>query len=139
MTTATSGERNFTERIKTPIFLEEVLAIEIMFQFRRETQPQHCKRLVFLKKRPIHFYITSPSVIRPEKQNQLSFFCHEINKLFTAGSNLDHSCIQAIGCCPFFIKTKHLEKGLIGHDEIFADLFSKKCPFWLIPDAAIIL
>ena len=32
MTTATSGERNFTERIKTPIFLEEVLAIEIMLE-----------------------------------------------------------------------------------------------------------
>ena len=29
---ATSGERNLIERIKAPIFLEEVLAIEIMLE-----------------------------------------------------------------------------------------------------------
>ena len=29
---ASSGERNFVERIKAPIFLEAVLAIEIMYE-----------------------------------------------------------------------------------------------------------
>ena len=45
---ATSEERNFIERIKTPIFLEAVLEIEAMYnppiQFRRENQPKHPKR-----------------------------------------------------------------------------------------------
>ena len=49
-------------------------------KFKREGQPQHLKRLFFLKNRPIHFRINSTSVIRPIKQNQLSFFSIEINK-----------------------------------------------------------
>ena len=49
-------------------------------KFKRESQPQHLKRLFFLKNRPIYFHINSTSVIRPIKQNQLSFFSIEINK-----------------------------------------------------------
>ena len=36
--------------------------------------------MIFLKNRPIHFNINSTSVIRPVKQNQLSFSSIEINK-----------------------------------------------------------
>ena len=43
--TGTSGERNFIEKIKAPIFLEAVLAnrdnVIIPIQFRREGQ-DHC-------------------------------------------------------------------------------------------------
>ena len=46
--------------------------------FRRERQPQNLKRLFFLKNRPIHFHINSTSVIRPVKQNKLSFSNIEI-------------------------------------------------------------
>ena len=42
-------------------------------QFGRERQPQHSKGGCFLKNVPIHFRINSTSVIRPIKQNQLSF------------------------------------------------------------------
>ena len=36
-------------------------------KFKRESQPQHLKRLFFLKNRPIYFRINSTSVIRPIK------------------------------------------------------------------------
>ena len=49
-------------------------------QFRRESQPQHLKRWIFLKNRPINFHINSTSVIRLVKRNQLSFSSIEINK-----------------------------------------------------------
>ena len=53
-------------------------------QFKREAQPQHLKRWFSLKSRPIHFHINRTIVIRPVKQNQLSFPSIEINKpLFT--------------------------------------------------------
>ena len=48
--------------------------------FRREGQPQHFKRSFFLKNRPIHFHINNTIVIRPVKQNQLSFPSIEIDK-----------------------------------------------------------
>ena len=79
---ATSGEKNFMERIKAPIFWEAVLTVEMRasIQFRRESQHQHLKRRFFLKNRPIHFYINSTSVIRLVKRNQLSFSSNETNK-----------------------------------------------------------
>ena len=43
---ATSGESNFTEQIKTPIFLEAVLATEMMQEPQPnlgESQPEHLK------------------------------------------------------------------------------------------------
>ena len=43
--------------------------VRASIQFRRESQPQHLKRLFFLENRPIHFHINSTSVIRPVKQN----------------------------------------------------------------------
>ena len=54
--------------------------IRAPIQFRRETEPQHLKRLFFLKSRPIHFHINSTSVTRPVKQNQLIFPSIEMNK-----------------------------------------------------------
>ena len=56
-------------------------------QFRRERQPQHLKRLFFLKNRPIHFQINSNKVIRLVKQNNLSFSRIEINKLLPASEH----------------------------------------------------
>ena len=49
-------------------------------QFRRENQPQHLKRLFFLKNRNINFHINSTSITRLVKQNQMSFSSIEINK-----------------------------------------------------------
>ena len=49
------------------------LNVRTPIQFRREGQPQHFKRLFFLKNRPIHFHINRTIVIRPVKRNQLSF------------------------------------------------------------------
>ena len=51
-------------------------------QFRRESQPQHLKRLFFFENRPVHFHVNSTSVIRPVKRNQLSFSSIEVNKPF---------------------------------------------------------
>ena len=49
-------------------------------RFGRESQPQHLKRLFFLKNRLIYFNINSTSVIRPVKWSQLNFSSIEINK-----------------------------------------------------------
>ena len=46
-------------------------------QFRRHRQPKHLKKLSFLKNRAIHFRINGTGVIRPVKQNKLSFFSIE--------------------------------------------------------------
>ena len=54
--------------------------IRAAIQFRRESQPQHLKRLSFLKNRRICFHINSTSVSRLVKRNQLSFSSIEINK-----------------------------------------------------------
>ena len=62
------GSFNNRDNVWTPI------------QFRTKSQPQHPKRWFFLNNRPIHFHINSTSVIRPAKQNQLSFSSLEINK-----------------------------------------------------------
>ena len=40
------------------------------------------QKMFFLKSRPIHVHINSTSVVRPIKQNKLSFSSIEINKLF---------------------------------------------------------
>ena len=49
-------------------------------RFRRKSQPQHFKRWFFLKNGPIHFHISSTSVFRLVKWNQLTFSSIEINK-----------------------------------------------------------
>ena len=66
-------------KMKAPIFLKTVLAIETVTTLR-ERQSQYLKRYFFLKKRPIHFHINSTRVIRPAKQNNLRFSSVEINK-----------------------------------------------------------
>ena len=54
--------------------------VRVPIQFRRESLAQHLRRWSFLKNRPIHFHMNSTSVIRPIKQNQLSFSSIVINK-----------------------------------------------------------
>ena len=56
-------------------------------QFGRKNQSQYLKRSFFLKNKPFHFHINTTSVIRPIKQNQLSFFSIEINQLLPAPVN----------------------------------------------------
>ena len=67
-------------------------------QFRRESPPQHLKRYFFLKNRPIHSHINSTSVIKPVKQNQLSFSSIEINKPLPAPVQClaDHIQVQKL-------------------------------------------
>ena len=91
---ATSGGRNFIKQIKERIELHRTNQgsnflrvsfssgdnVRAPIQFRRESQPQHLKRLFILKKRPVHFHINSTSVFRPVNQNKLSFSSIEINK-----------------------------------------------------------
>ena len=58
------------------------------------------QKMLFFENRLIHFHINRNSVIRPVKQNQLSFFSIEVNKLLSAlakvsyRSNLTSSNIQ---------------------------------------------
>ena len=47
--------------------------VRASIQFRRESQPQHLKRSVFLKSRSIIFHVNRTSVIRLVKRNQLNF------------------------------------------------------------------
>ena len=72
-------------------------------QFRRESPPQHLKRLFFLKNRPIHFHINGISVTRSVKRNYLSFSSTEINKTLpvpvpVSGSS-DSSSEANSSCC----------------------------------------
>ena len=73
---AISGERNFIEQFN----FSNRNNVRAPIQFRREGQPQQLKRLFFLKNTTIHFHINRTSVIRPVKQNQLSFPSIEIYK-----------------------------------------------------------
>ena len=60
-------EKIFIKRIKTQIFLEVVLAIEIISIIQiisiiipiHFSQPQHLKKMIFPKSRPIHFHMNS--------------------------------------------------------------------------------
>ena len=58
--------------------------------YQRRSTPAS-KRLFFLKNSAIHFHINRTSVIRPVKQNQLSFSSIEINKALFATV---HSVLQ---------------------------------------------
>ena len=77
--------------------------VRASIQFGRERQPQHLKRRIFLKNRPIHFHINSTSLIRLIKQNQLSFSSIEINKPIPAPihsvSDSDSSSEANSSCC----------------------------------------
>ena len=66
------GSFSNKDNVRTPI------------QFRRESQPQHLKRLFFLKNRVIYFHISSTSVIRSVKSNQLRFSSIKLNKPLSA-------------------------------------------------------
>ena len=77
-------------------------------QFRRERQTQHRKRWLFLKSRPIHFHINSTKVIRPVKQNQLSFFSIETNNSFTIPVN--SFCRSVVFDRNFLMLLRSLEK-----------------------------
>ena len=79
---ATSGERNFIEWIKAPIFLEAVLAIETMQEpqssLEEKVNPSILK--IIFPHEQTHPRDNSTSVIRPVKQSKLSFSSIEINK-----------------------------------------------------------
>ena len=60
-----------------------------------------------------------------------------------SGPNLDLLCVQQSDAAPICenftmlcFDAKHLEKGLNRGGEIFGSVFSKKCPFWSILEAA---
>ena len=61
-----SGERNLIERIKASIFLEVVLAIEVIrapIQFRKDRQRQHLKRCFFWRTDPSIFTSIAPVLL----------------------------------------------------------------------------
>ena len=89
-------------RMKAPIFLKTVLAIETVTALR-ERQSQYLKRYFFLKKRPIHFHINSTRVIRPAKQNNSRFSSVEIDKPLDAPVcsvlQIRFKCRRLFSCC----------------------------------------
>ena len=64
----TSGERDFIERIKAPIFLEKHLATEIMWELQsnleEKVNPSILQDDFSLKNRPTYFHIKSTSVTK---------------------------------------------------------------------------
>ena len=76
--------KNFIERIKVPIFLKGVLAIEIMYEpqsnIEEKVNPRILKADFLINNRPIHFHINSTSIFRLVKWNYLSFFNIETSK-----------------------------------------------------------
>ena len=78
--------KNLIESIKAPIFLEAILAIDIMLRpqsnLEEKENPSILKnRPIVLKNRPIHFHMNSTSVIRPVKRNKFSFSRIEISRI----------------------------------------------------------
>ena len=78
------GSFSNKDNVRTPI------------QFRRESQPQHLKRLFFLKNRVIYFHISSTSVIRSVKSNHLRFSSIELNKPLSAPVQSNHLRFSSI-------------------------------------------
>ena len=81
----TSGERNFIERIKAPIFLEAVLAMEIMQEPQSNLEEKVNPSILIYdfssRADPFIFTLTAPVlIIRTVKRNQLNFSSIEINK-----------------------------------------------------------
>ena len=64
----TSGETDFIERIKAPIFLEKLLATEIIYELQsnleEKVNPSILKDDFLLKTRPTYFHINSTSVTK---------------------------------------------------------------------------
>ena len=79
---ATSGERNFIEQMKAPIFLEAVLAImqETQYNLEEKVNLNILKDNFSPRTNASIFTSKAPSVIRLVKQNQSSFSSTEINK-----------------------------------------------------------
>ena len=102
----TSGKRNFIEQIKAE-FLGYRFSnrdnVRAPIQFRRESQPQHLKRWFLLKNRLFHFHISNTSIIRPVKQNQLSFSGLKSTSYFlpqsTVSCRSDSSLEANSSCC----------------------------------------
>ena len=97
---ATSGEKNFIERINESNFLGDSFsnrdakkAIKAPIQFRRESQPQHLKRWFFVKNRPIHFHINSTSVIKVLLfRNNSTFKARNIKSVFYDSETISFLC-----------------------------------------------
>ena len=71
-------------------------------QFRKERQCQHLKRWLFFKRRPIHFHINRPSVIRLVKQVEYFAVLNSMSQFLPQStmphrSNLSSAAISS--CC----------------------------------------
>ena len=99
-------------------------------QFRRDSQRQQLKRLIFLKNRPIHFHINSASVFRPVKWKQFSFSSIEIIKPFlpqsTESCRSDSSLRANYSCCHRSDAWSHLESNIISIDSKITDNIIRK-------------
>ena len=77
--------------------------VKAPIQFRRESQPQHLKRLFFLKKKPIHFHINSTSALKTVKQSSFSFPALKSTRHFlpqsTVSCRSDSSSEANSNCC----------------------------------------
>ena len=78
----TSGERNFIEQTRAPIFLKTILAIEIMLEPRYNLEKKDAPSILkdHFFQGHTHFHFNSTSVVRLVRRNQLSFTSFEINK-----------------------------------------------------------
>ena len=63
-------------------------SVQHIWNCPRECQPQHLKRLFFLKNRLINFHINSTRIIRSAKQNELSFSSIKIVKALSFQSTV---------------------------------------------------
>ena len=110
----TSGKRNFIEKIKVPIFLEAVLAIEIMWEpkLNLEENLWDLKRWFLLKSRPSYFNIIAIApVILDWSTKQVEFSSTEIKTplpaLVSCRSEANFSCCHKSDGC------SHLEYSVI--------------------------
>ena len=77
---ATSGERNFIERIKAPIFLEPILAIEMMQEPRsnleEKVNPCILKDDFSSRNGPSIFKSVAPVLVDRSNKKLVEFFWH---------------------------------------------------------------
>ena len=82
----TSGKRNFIEQIKVPIFLEAVLAIEIMWESKLNLEENlwGLKRWFLLKSRPSYFNIIAIAPVILDWSNKTSWVFKHWNQNATS-------------------------------------------------------
>ena len=111
--------------------------VRALIQFGKESQPQHLKRLFFIKNRPIHFHINSTSVFSQSNETKWVYPALESTSHFlpqcTVSCRWDSSSEANSSCCHRSDAWLHLvrvESSMISIDSNITDDIKKVINVW---------